>query len=112
MCNNNRIFDHFSEGFAEDFSNVLSLESLWVVGTVYDERLHFGFVDESWITSMIFCDTVVCLTKDRTNERPIPSSSYEPLSEEFCHHVVIFYIGVVFVEATETTEYESSYHIW
>ena len=80
MSNDDRIFDHFSKGFVEDFSNVLSLESLRVVGTVDDEWLHLGFDDESWITSMVFCDTVVCLTKDRTNERPILSSSYELLS--------------------------------
>ena len=80
MSNDNRIFDYFSKGFVEDLSNVLSLESPWVVGTMDDEWLHLGFVDESWITGMVFRDTVVCLTKDRTNEGPIPSSSYESLS--------------------------------
>ena len=79
MSNDNRIFDYFSEGLVEDLSNVLSLESPWVVGTVNDEWLHFGFVGESWITSMVFRDTVVCLTEDWTNERPTPSSSYESL---------------------------------
>ena len=51
-----------------------------MVGTVDDEWLHLGFVDEAWITGMVFRDTVVCFTKDRTNKRPIPSSSYESLS--------------------------------
>ena len=80
MSDDGRIFDHFSEGFVEDFSNILLLQSPRVVGTVDDEWLHRGFDDEPWITSMVFRDTVVCLTKNRTNERPVPYSSYESLS--------------------------------
>ena len=54
--------------------------SLLEVSTVDDEWLHIWFVDDSWITGMIFCDTVVCLTTDRTNGRPFPSFNYESLS--------------------------------
>ena len=80
MSDDGRIFDHFSEGFVEDFSNILLLQSPRVVGTVDDEWLHRGLDDGSWVTGMVFRDTVVCLTKDRTDERPVPSSSYESLS--------------------------------
>ena len=45
MSNNDRIIDHFTESLVKDFSNVLSLESSWVIGTVDDEWLHLGFVD-------------------------------------------------------------------
>ena len=51
-----------------------------MVGTVDDEWLYLGFVDETWITGMVFRDMIVCFTKDRMNKRPILSSSYESLS--------------------------------
>ena len=64
MSNDDRIFDQFSESFVEDFSNVLSLESPWVVVTMDNEWFHLGLFDEFWITGMIVRDSIVGITKN------------------------------------------------